>query len=100
MKLKVNSACAPSERLDYFKPSVSFEDLKEKYHFEKRVIDLIEVPEPLLCFFCKYHHLQDLPIAGNLGPAVIQRVGMIGGGEGGPFLSSNPFQCHLVLLPR
>ncbi|KAL5482188.1 hypothetical protein EMCRGX_G022483 [Ephydatia muelleri] len=74
MKLKVNSACAPSERLDYFKPSVSFEVLKEKYHFEKRVIDLIEVPEPLLCFFCKYHHLQDLPIAGNLGPADIQRV--------------------------
>lgn len=74
MKLKVNSACAPSERLEYFKPSVRFDVLKEKYRFERQVVDLIEVPEPLLCFFCKYHHLQDLSIAGNLGPADIQKV--------------------------
>ena len=38
------------------------------------MMELIQAPEPLLCYFCEYQHLHQVPIAGDLPPAQIQTI--------------------------
>lgn len=38
------------------------------------MIELVDAPEPLLCYFCQYHALHEVPIAGELSPEQLQHI--------------------------
>ena len=63
----------PKRPLSEYHPEYSFHDLC-RYGFQTMLIDLIEVPEPILCFFCEVHHLHQVPIAESLSPDQIERI--------------------------
>ena len=64
---------APGRPLSDYKPEISFHDLR-RYGFQAMLIDLIEAPEPMLCYFCHYNSLHQIPIADSLSPDQIERI--------------------------
>ena len=65
MKLKVNVVRAPEEPLSAFRPSIDFQTLRQ-YGFQKTMLELLQAPEQVVRFFCKYHGLHQVPISPNL----------------------------------
>ncbi len=43
------------------------------------LIELIDAPEAILCYFCQFHGLHHVPVAGELVPDQITRVGVVVG---------------------
>lgn len=73
MRLKVNIVLAPNSPLTNYKPGISFQELRG-YNFQQMLLDVVEAPEPVLCFFCQYQGLHHIPIAGALRPEEITRI--------------------------
>lgn len=73
MRLRINIVRAPSRTLSDFKPNVPFSTLK-KYGFQQMLLNVVEAPEPVLCFFCQYQGLHSVPIAGNLRMEQVNRI--------------------------
>lgn len=73
MHLKVNIVRAPEHSLSYYKPDIPFHTL-QAYGFQQMLLNVINAPEPVLCFFCQYRGLHHVPIAGKLRPNEIQRI--------------------------
>jgi len=38
------------------------------------LVNVVEAPEPVLCYFCQYQRLHEVPIAGKLRSEDIQRI--------------------------
>lgn len=73
MHLKVNIVRAPDCSLRNFQPAIPFNTLKH-YNFQLMLLDVVEAPEPVLCYFCQHQGLHHTPIAGNLRPNEITRI--------------------------
>lgn len=73
MHLKVNIARAPDRTLKDFQPAIPFHTL-QRFHFDKMLLDVVEAPEPVLCLFCQYSGLHNIPIAGNLRPQDVAQI--------------------------
>ena len=71
--LRVNVVRAPDHPLSFYKPEIPM-DVLRRYGFMKRMIDLIDAPEPVLCYFCQYLGLHHVPVAGNLSADQITKV--------------------------
>lgn len=73
MNLKVNIVRAPDLKLDEYTPAIPFNRLQQ-HNFKKMLLSVVEAPEPVLCYFCRYHGLHHIPIAGNLRPEEIDHI--------------------------
>ena len=73
MRLKVNIVRAPGRPLRDFKPGIPLRTLQQ-YGFQQLLLDVVEAPEPVLAFFCQYHYLHHVPVAGNLRPREVDRI--------------------------
>ena len=69
----MNVVRAPGRPLSNYRPDIPFENLR-RYGFQTMLIDLIEAPEPMLCYFCHYNGLHQIPIAESLAPEQIERI--------------------------
>ena len=69
----MNIVRAPAHPLSDYMPNIPFNRLK-RYGFLKMLLDVVEAPEPVLCFFCQYHGLQHVPIAGRMGPDHVSKI--------------------------
>ena len=70
----MNIGRVPNRSLAEFREEViPFHEL-HRYGFKMMLIDLIEAPEPMLRYFCRYHNLHQIPIAEALSPEQIERV--------------------------
>ena len=65
---------APQHPLSKYRPEIPMSTLQQ-YGFEKMMLDLIDAPQPVLRYFCQYHGLHQVPIAGKLRPEQIARIG-------------------------
>lgn len=73
MHKKVNIVRAPSHPLSDYRPAITFDKL-QRYGFVEMLLNVVEAPEPVLCYFCQYQGLHNVPIAGNLRAEDIQRI--------------------------
>ena len=73
MHKKVNIVRAPSHSLKDYNPSIPFDTLR-RYGFAEMLLNVVEAPEPVLCYFCQFQGLHNVPIAGNLRPEEVQRI--------------------------
>ena len=39
------------------------------------ILEFIEAPEPQLAFYCQYHGLHNVPLADDLSPQQLEKVG-------------------------
>ena len=72
-RLKVNVVRVPDKPLSAYKSSIPFETL-QRYGFQRMMVDLIEAPEPVLCYFCEFQGLHQVPLGGDLNAVQIDRV--------------------------
>ena len=73
MRLKVNIVRAPDRPLSAYTPAIPFQVLKN-YGFETMLLDVVEAPEPVLCYFSHHLGIHNVPIARNLRPDEVQRI--------------------------
>ena len=64
---------APDKPLSDYRSAIPFETLRQ-FGFQRMMIDLIDAPEPVLCYFCQFQGLHQVPLGGDLTPAQIERV--------------------------
>lgn len=64
---------APGKPLRDYQSAIPFQTLRQ-YGFQRMMIDLIDAPEPVLCYFCQFQGLHQVPLGGDLSPAQIERV--------------------------
>ena len=70
---RVNVGRVPDCPLSEYKPEVPIHELR-RYGFQTMLIDLIDAPEPILRYFCRYGKLHQIPIAESLSPEQIERI--------------------------
>ena len=73
MHLKVNVVRAPGVPLNTYRPQISLQDLR-RYGFNEMLLNVVEAPEPVLCYFCQRQGLHHIPIAGKLRPDEVDRI--------------------------
>ncbi len=73
MRLKVNIVRAPNQPLQDYRSGIPFDTLKQ-YGFQQMLLNVVKAPEPVLAFFCQYHGLHHIPLAGSLRPREVDRI--------------------------
>ena len=73
MRLRVNIVRAPDRPLNYYHPNIPLDTLKQ-YGFRQMLLEVVDAPEPVLAFFCQYHYLHNVPVAGPLRPRDVDRI--------------------------
>lgn len=71
--LKINVVLAPNRPLSSFQPETSLHVLR-RYGLTDLILDMIDAPEPILAFYCQFHHLHQVPLAQDLSPQQLQKV--------------------------
>lgn len=65
---------APKYRLSEYRPDIPSGTLQQ-YGFAGMILEFIEAPEPQLAFYCQYHGLHNVPLADDLSPQQLEKVG-------------------------
>ena len=73
-RLKINVVLAPNHSVSAYRPETP-PDTLSRYGFEGMILQFIEAPDPQLAVYCHFHNLHNVPLANDLSPQQLERVG-------------------------